>query len=169
MPRSAKRVWFLACPNTGLLNIAGPWEVLGHTNDVLGRTAYELELFGPSVPAVRTGHGITVSTLRSLPNAPERPPDVAIVAGASPRTPLPEGEARLVRWLRRNHARIPTVVSICTGAFVLGEAGLLDRRRATTHWLHLADLGARFPAARVVDDGIFVRDGRVWTSAGVMA
>jgi transcriptional regulator GlxA family with amidase domain len=169
MRQMVKRVWFLACPNTGLLSIGGPWEVLGHTNDVLGRTAYELELIGPSVPTVRTGHGITVSTVRSLPQAPRRFPDLAIVAGGSPRTPLPEGEARLVRWLRRHHAQIPTLVSICTGAFVLGEAGLLDGRRATTHWLHLGDLEARFPAAHVVDDGIFVRDGQVWTSAGLMA
>jgi transcriptional regulator GlxA family with amidase domain len=169
MREPVKRVWFFACPNTGLLSIGGPWEVLGHANDLLGRTAYELELFGPSVPAVRTGHGITVSTIRALPQAPKRLPDVAIVTGGSPRTPLPEGEARLVRWLRRHHARIPTIVSICTGAFVLGEAGLLDGRRATTHWLHLGDLEARFPTTQVVDDGIFVRDGRVWTSAGLMA
>jgi transcriptional regulator GlxA family with amidase domain len=94
---------------------------------------------------------------------------MAIVAGGSPRTPLPDGEARLVRWLRRHHRRIRTVVSICTGAFVLGEAGLLDGRRATTHWLHLRDLGARFPRARVVDEGIFVRDGGVWTSGGLTA
>ena len=50
MRRAVKRVWFLACPGTGLLNIANPWEVLGHTNDVLGRAAYELQLFGPGGP-----------------------------------------------------------------------------------------------------------------------
>jgi transcriptional regulator GlxA family with amidase domain len=83
--------------------------------------------------------------------------------------PLPDGQARLVTWLRRHHRRIPTIVSICTGAFLLGEAGLLDGRRATTHWLHLARLQTRFPAAHVVDQGIFVRDGGVWTSAGLTA
>jgi transcriptional regulator GlxA family with amidase domain len=55
------------------------------------------------------------------------------------------------------------------GAFVLGEAGVLDGRRATTHWLYLQELQARFPAARVVDDGIYVKDGNVWTSAGITA
>ena len=69
----------------------------------------------------------------------------------------------------RHHAGIRTIVSICTGAYVLGEAGLLDGRRATTHWLRLGDLRARFPAAKIVDEGIFVRDGRVWTSAGITA
>ena len=169
MRRAAKRVWFLVVPNTGLLNIGNPWEVLGHANDVLGRTAYELELLGPRGPSVSTGHGIVVGRIRSLPETIKRLPDIAIVAGGSPRVPLPEGEARLVPWLRRHHERIPTLVSICTGAFVLGEAGVLDGRRATTHWQFLGQLGSRFPRAHVVDEGIFVRDGKVWTSAGLTA
>jgi transcriptional regulator GlxA family with amidase domain len=167
--RGAKRVFFLVAPRTGLLNIAGPWEVLGHTNEVLGRTAYELELVGPTTPAMPTRHGLIVGAVRPLPGSSARPPDVAIVAGGSPLVPIPDGSARLAAWLRRHHARIPTIVSICTGAFILGEAGLLDGRSATTHWLRLEDLRARFPAARVVDEGIFVRDGRVWTSAGITA
>jgi transcriptional regulator GlxA family with amidase domain len=167
--RGVKRVWFLVVPHTGVLNIAGPWEVLGHANDVLGRAAYELELVGPRGPAVQTRHGLVVGGVRALPRTGGRLPDIAIVAGGSPRDPLPEGEARLVPWLRRYHARIPTVVSICTGAFVLGEAGVLDGRRATTHWLHLGDLRSRFPAVRVMDEGIFVRDDGVWTSAGLTA
>jgi transcriptional regulator GlxA family with amidase domain len=170
MRRRSQRVWFLVSPNTGLLNIGNPWEVLGHANDLLGYAAYELQLVGPRSPRVRTGHGIVLNGVRALPQSSRRLPDVAIVAGGSPRLPLPEdGEAKLVAWLRRHHARIPTLVSICTGAFVLGEAGVLDGRRATTHWQHLADLAARFPRAQVVDEGIFVRDGAVWTSAGLTA
>jgi transcriptional regulator GlxA family with amidase domain len=167
--RSAKRVWFLVAPGTGLLNIGGPWEVLGHANEVLGRAAYELAMVGPSAPAVRTRHGIFVGGIRPLPRTGARPPDVAVVAGGSPRSPMPDGEARLASWLRRYHAGIRTIVSICTGAFVLGESGLLDGRRATTHWLFVGELRSRFPAAEVVDEGIFVRDGRVWTSAGLTA
>jgi transcriptional regulator GlxA family with amidase domain len=169
MPRAPKLVWFLAAPGTGVLNIAGPWEVLGHANDVLGRAAYQLELVGPCGPALRTRHGLAVGGVRALPTSAKLLPQIAIVAGGSPRFPLPDGEARLVRWLRRYQRRIPTLVSICTGAFVLGEAGALDGRRATTHWQHLADLKARFPAAEVVDDGIFVKAGHVWTSAGLTA
>jgi transcriptional regulator GlxA family with amidase domain len=151
-----------------VLDIAGPWEVLGHANDVLGRAAYQLEALGPSAPTARTRHGLVVTGLRPLPRSGGRLPDVAIVAGA-PMRPLPAVDARLVPWLRRFHARIPTVVSICTGAFVLGAAGLLDGRRATTHWMFLDELRARFPAARVVDEGIFVKDRGVWTSAGITA
>ncbi|MEY4547672.1 MAG: hypothetical protein RL685_3867 [Pseudomonadota bacterium] len=169
MRHAVKRVWFLACPNTGLLNIGGPWEVLGHANDVLGCTAYALELYSPSAPALRTGHGLVVGPARALPRAPKILPDVVIVAGGSRLQPLPEAEARVVPWLRRHAPRIPLVVSICTGAFVLAEAGLLDGRKATTHWLALRELEARFPAVQVVDEGIYVRDGAVWTSAGLMA
>jgi transcriptional regulator GlxA family with amidase domain len=164
--RASKRVWFLVVPGTGVLDIAGPWEVLGHANDVLGRAAYRLEVLGPRAPAVQTRHGLVVGGLRPLPRSPARLPDVAIVAGA-PVRPQPEVDARLVPWVRRFHARIPTVASICTGAFVLGAAGVLDGRRATTHWMFLDLLRARFPAARVVDEGIFVKDGGVWTSAGI--
>jgi transcriptional regulator GlxA family with amidase domain len=169
MRRAVQRVWFLACPGTGLLNIANPWEVLGHTNDVLGRAAYELQMFGPGGALLRTGHGVGVTGVRPLPAAIRRLPDLVIVAGSSRRYPLPDAESKVAGWLRRHHRRIPRIVSICTGAFLLGEAGLLDGRRATTHWQYLKDLGVRFPRARVVDEGIFARDGKVWTSAGLTA
>ncbi|HXU04829.1 MAG TPA: GlxA family transcriptional regulator [Polyangia bacterium] len=168
MSKAPKTVWFLVVPRTGVLDIAGPWEVLGHANDVLGHTAYQLEAIGPRAPTIETRHGLVVSGIRPLPRTGDRLPDVAIVAGA-PLRPLPEVDDRLVPWLRRHHARIPTVVSICTGAFVLAAAGILDRRRATTHWMFLDELRARFPAVRVVDEGIFVKDRGVWTSAGITA
>jgi transcriptional regulator GlxA family with amidase domain len=168
MRRAPKRVWFLVVPRTGVLDIAGPWEVLGHANEVLGRTAYELEAVGPTAPTVRTRHGLVVGGLRPLPRAGAKValPDLAIVAGA-PVFPKPTEQASLVAWLRRHRARIPTLASVCTGAFVLGAAGALDGRRATTHWQFLGELRARYPAARVVDEGIYVKDGNVWTSAGI--
>jgi transcriptional regulator GlxA family with amidase domain len=161
----------LVVPRIGMLNVAGPWEVFGHANDLLGREAYALEAIGPSAPVARTRHGLVLSGVRPLPRRHgrrDRLPDVAIVAGA-PVRPFPAEQTSVVSWLRRHRARIPTLVSICTGAFVLGAAGVLDGRRATTHWLYLAELRARFPAARVVDEGIYVKDGNVWTSAGITA
>jgi transcriptional regulator GlxA family with amidase domain len=169
MRRSVRSVWFLVVPRTGLLDIAGPWEVLGHANEVLGWGAYDLDVVGPSAPSAPTRHGFIVGGIRTLPESTRRLPDVAIVAGGSARHPMPDGETRVAEWLRRHRRRLATVVSICTGAFVLGKAGILDGRRATTHWLHLRDLQARVPAAHVVDDGIFVRDEGVWTSAGITA
>ena len=167
--RFAKRVWFLVSPRTGLLNLAGPWEVFGHANEVIGREVYDLEALGPSAPIAYTRHGLTLGGLRPLPARPGRMPDVVIVAGASPVNPLPSDQAPIVQWLRRYCWRIPTIVSICTGAFILGEAGILDGRSAMTHWMYLEALRTRFPAASVVDEGIFVHDRGVWTSAGVTA
>lgn len=166
---STKKVWFLVVPGSELLDVSGPWEVLGHTNDVLGCCAYEAELVGPSGPEVATRHGLRVAGVLPLPRGATRLPDVAIVAGGSPLRPLPSPDLRLSRWLRRHRERIPTLISICTGAFLVGEAGLLDGHRVTTHWRFLSDLRARFPAASVVDEGIFVRDGDLWTSAGITA
>jgi transcriptional regulator GlxA family with amidase domain len=169
MPRPApKRVSFLTLPRTSLLNIAGPWEVLGHANEILGRPAYSLEMIGPAGPAAPTRFGLRLDGVRRLPRSGDRLPDVAIVAG-TPMDALPGPADRIVAWLRRFHRRIPTLVSICTGAFTLGAAGILDGRRATTHWMFLAELRRRFPAANVVDEGIFVEDRDVWTSAGITA
>jgi transcriptional regulator GlxA family with amidase domain len=168
MPQSTERVWILVVPGTGLLNIAGPSDVFGITNQVLGRNAYEVELVGPSAPVSRTRYGVTVSGIRPLPRTAARLPDIAIVAG-SPVRSGPEVDAKLVPWLRRYHRKITTVVSTCTGAFTLAKAGVLDGRRATTHWLYLEEFRTRFPAVHVVDEGIFVQDGNVWTSAGVTA
>ncbi len=152
-----------------MINVAGPWEVLGHANDLLGREAYRLQVFGPSAPVNRTRFGLCLSEVRPLPTRFDDPPDTVIVAGASPADPIPEDHAPLVPWLRRHRPQIKRVVSVCTGAFALAAAGILDGRRATTHWLHLKTLRARFPKVRAVDEGIYVRDRGVWTSAGVTA
>ncbi len=141
--RSRKRVWFFVVPGSDLLDITGPWEVLRHANDLLGRTAYEIELVGPGGPTLRTRHDLVIAGVRPLPAKVRRLPDVAVIAGSSPATPLPKAEALLVQWLRRHHRRISTMVSICTGAFVLGEAGVLEGHRATTHWRHLDELRSR--------------------------
>jgi transcriptional regulator GlxA family with amidase domain len=169
MSRGTKRVCILAVPGTDALDLAGPWSVFGHANDVLGRTAYELTLHGPRARTIPTRHGLLVGGVRGLPRAAARPPDIALVAGGSPLDPLPLPEQELARWLKRQAHRIRTLVSICTGAFVLGAAGLLDGKKVTTHWRFLGELQRRFPRARVLDEGIFVRHGPLWTSAGIAA
>jgi transcriptional regulator GlxA family with amidase domain len=142
--------------------------VLGYTNEVLAREVYALQLISPLGGDTRTRHGLAISGARPLGSA-ARPPDIVVVAGGATASPLPPSEALAARWLRKRYRAIPTLISICTGAFVLGEAGLLDGRRATTHWRYLDALRQRFPKARVVDDDIFLSDGRIWTSAGITA
>ena len=75
----------------------------------------------------------------------------------------------LVDWVRQRAGRVRRVASVCTGAFLLAAAGVLDGRRAATHWMYCTKLAQRFPSVRVESDPIFVRDGPVWTSAGVTA
>ena len=164
-----RTIWILAAPHTSLLNVTGAWEVFSHTNDAMGSAAYELGLYGPVGPQVTTAHGLTIGNLRPLPRSFRHPPDVVIVAGGSAFAPSSEFDLAIARWLRRHARRIDDIVSICAGAFTLGEAGLLDGRRATTHWMALAELRERFPEANVVDEGIYVKDGAVWTSAGSTA
>jgi transcriptional regulator GlxA family with amidase domain len=166
---AAKHVWFLVLPRISMINVAGPWEVLGHANDLLGREAYCLQAFGPSAPAVQTRFGLGLSGVKPLPSRFDPPPDTVVVAGGSPADPIPADHAPLVPWLRLHRPRIKRVVSVCTGAFTLAAAGVLDGRRATTHWMYLGALRERFPKVRVIDQGIYVRDRGVWTSAGVTA
>jgi transcriptional regulator GlxA family with amidase domain len=94
--------------------------------------------------------------------------DVLVVAGGSG-TPGAMFDADLVRWLRRATRRSTYVTSVCSGAFVLAEAGVLDGKRATTHWSVCDVLAERYPTIEVDPDPIYVRDGSVWTSAGVTA
>lgn len=165
---AARRVWVVTFPGAELLDVTGPWEVLHHTNDVLGRQVYETELVTPLAGALPTRHGLTLGGARTLRAAEARGlPALLIVAGGTPLRPLPAAEAKLVAWARRRQRDVALWVSICTGAFVLGEAGLLDGQRATTHWRWTAELRARFPKAKVIDDSIYERNPRVWTSAGI--
>src|SRR5262245_49219460 len=170
MKRRTRQVWFIVFPGSELLDLSGPWAVLGYTNEVIQREVYALHLISPHGGETPTRHGLALSGTRPLGQAVARgAPDIVVVAGGATVSPLPPSEARAAQWLRKRSRSIPTLVSICTGAFVLGEAGLLDGRRATTHWQYVDVLRRRFPRARVVDNDIFLRDGRVWTSAGITA
>ena len=170
MPRVSRAVWIVVFPGSELLDVSGPWEVMSQANDLLGYDAYALEMVTPVAGDVHTRHGVVLGGARTLRALARRGlPDLLLIAGGNPTLPLPRAERSCARWLAEHQRQIPRVVSICTGAFVLGEAGLLDGRRATTHWLWTAELRRRFPRAQVVEDGIFERSGRVWTSAGITA
>src|SRR4051812_20693893 len=170
MPAAPRIVWMFTFPRAELLDLAGPWAVLGHANDVAGRRAYEPMVVSAAGGTVATRHDLAIAETRSLAAAARgKSPHTIVVAGGTPEPSAPDAERKLAHWLRRHHAKVPRIVSICTGAFVLGNAALLDGRRVTTHWAVLDTLAAAFPRANVVNDGIFQRDGRIWTSAGVTA
>lgn len=161
-----RRVWFLMAPGAELLDLAGPWEVFSHTNDVLGRCAYALELRTVDGVDVETRHGLRIGPARQLKRSKEAP-EVLLVAGGDPTGGTSPNDQVVVSWLARHHKRAEIVGAICTGAFILAAAGVLDNRRAMTHWMFLDALAARYPEVHVVREGIFVRDGNAWTSAGI--
>lgn len=130
-------------------------------NAELGQEAYRLTVMSEHGGAVRSSLGIAVET---VPLA--EPPDTLMVLGELlPRAVTPALRAYIARAGRASRR----VAGVCTGAFALAEAGLLDGRSATTHWAHARRLQERFPAVRVDEDRIFIVDGNVWTSAGMSA
>jgi len=154
------------------LDVTGPLEVFAGANrwqsgqdpDSPGDPAYRIRAASLAGRPVRTSSGLRLVPDEDL--ADQVGPDVLIVPGG-------EGTRRadpgLVAWLSTHGPRARRLVSVCTGAFLLAEAGLLDRRRVTTHWAYCATLAARFPEITVDPDPIFVTDGHVTTSAGVTA
>jgi transcriptional regulator GlxA family with amidase domain len=94
-------------------------------------------------------------------------PDTLVVVGGTGATT--SRDRAISHWIRQKARRARRVASICTGAFLLAEAGLLDRRRATTHWKYAPEMATRFPKVTVDPDPIFVKDDKIYTSAGVTA
>ena len=170
--RRPRRVALLAFPEAQSLDVIGPLEVFSSATRLLGRDpsrgarGYQIELLSSSGDGpVRTSCGVALLA-RGLPVRSAAPPDTLIVAGGTG-TPAAVSDLALVAWLRGVAPRVRRLASVCTGAFLLAEAGLLDGRRATTHWSACAALARRYPRVRVDPDPIFVRDGAVYTSAGV--
>lgn len=160
-----RRVVIVAFPGVQTLDVTGPAEVLRAATKI-HPPGYEVTLVAPEEGPLRTS---TVTLAPDLPiSACRFPIDTLIVAGGTG-TRRAEEDEHLIEWLRAAAGRARRVTSVCTGAFLLARAGLLDGRRATTHWASCADLAARYPKVTVEPDPIFVRDGDVATSAGVTA
>jgi transcriptional regulator GlxA family with amidase domain len=160
-----RTILLLAFDDVQLLDVAGPLEVF-HTASRLG-APYRVELATPDARPVRTSSGVELDGTAGL-RVPPGGIDTLIVAGGFG-TRSSGRDERLVPFVRRAAARSRRVASVCTGAYLLAEAGVLDGRRATTHWASADHLAARHEAVDVDPEPIFVRDGHVWTSAGVTA
>ena len=166
-----RRIDILAFANVQLLDVAGPLQAFASANELACAHGFAPP-YSPRVVAADGGGTVTTSAglgivAEPLPDDAE-PSDTLVVAGGwgvydAARDPA------LVAWVRAQAASARRVASVCTGAFLLAAAGLLDERRAVTHWTRCAELGRRYPAVRVEPDPIFIRDGDVWTSAGVTA
>jgi transcriptional regulator GlxA family with amidase domain len=161
---SPRRVVVLALPRTQALDLAGPIDVLASATERVA-PGYAVELVTPGGGHVRCSSGLTVAA-EPLP-APA-PMDTLLVLGGED-VPASARDPGLREWVLASSARAERTVSICTGAFVLAAAGLLDGRRATTHWTRCEDLARAYPQVVVEPDRIFTRDGPIGTSAGVSA
>src|SRR5829696_8620284 len=162
-----RRVVIAAFPRVQTLDVFGPAEVFATATQLAqGRAAYEVEVVAAQPGPLPTS-SVSIHPDRTIDEC-RGPIDTLVVAGGRGVKAAVEDE-RLVAWLRAAAKHSRRVTSVCTGAFLLARAGLLDGRRATTHWASCSDLAARYPEVTVEADPIFVRDGNVATSAGVTA
>jgi transcriptional regulator GlxA family with amidase domain len=159
-----RRIAFLIFPDIQLLDAAGPIAAF----EIAGRYVpgtYELAVVAPDPGLVRSTSGAALAAERLDPTEAL---DTLIVAGGDG-TRAASNDDALLAAVRQAAANARRVASVCSGAFILAAAGLLNDRRATTHWSRTADFTRRFPAVRLEPDRIFVKDGKVWTSAGITA
>jgi transcriptional regulator GlxA family with amidase domain len=156
-----QRVIFALVPEVEVLDLAGPVQAFHEANHCGG--AYEVHVCAVE-SRLRMDQGLWLSDLEPLPETGVD--DLVLVPGAR-LAAMERIDPVLVRWLRESHRRGARLASICTGAFALGEAGLLDGRQCTTHWSRVDELQRRFPRARVLTNRLFVEDGPVITSAGI--
>ncbi|MBS1708690.1 MAG: GlxA family transcriptional regulator [Armatimonadetes bacterium] len=161
MPRL--RVGFLLFPEFAALDLVGPHEVFAAAKapDCEG---YEILTVGLDRKPVRSESGLTMA-VNTASDDVEPLDTIVIPGGVGLRNPAVL--KRVVPWLVRQEPRTRRIASVCTGLYGLASTGLMDGRRATTHWQFVADVAKRFPAVHVVEDRLFVSDGKFHTSAGV--
>ncbi|WP_326669344.1 GlxA family transcriptional regulator [Streptomyces sp. NBC_01257] len=159
----AHRVVVISTPPVSMFNIAIP-EMLFSKVEIDGEPGYETVYCTPDPGPVRTSGGLDVQIEGGLGLIESA--DTVILAGAGSRE---EPDPRILAALRRASADGRRIASICTGAFALAEAGLLDGRAATTYWTYTGELGDRYPSVDLQKDVLFVQDGRVLTSSGYAA
>ena len=157
----------LAFEGAQVLDVAGPMQILAAVNDELSSPGYRFVLLAAKKGAFATTSGIRLVADGGYAALPRRIDTLIVAGGDGVGSAMQDGALR--HAIRTGAGRARRVASVCTGAFLLAEAGLLDGKRATTHWRAADQLARRFPETRVEPDAIYVRDGKFWSSAGVTA
>jgi transcriptional regulator GlxA family with amidase domain len=152
------------------LDVTGPLEVFAGAERLIAETGraepgYDIRVLSPDGGSVRTSSGLCITPDGSIRDAPSRL-DTLIVAGGAGHA-CAARDADLIAWIAGASSQARRTASVCTGAFLLAEAGVLSGRRASTHWAWAGELAGSYPDVHVEPEPIFVRDGDVWTSAGV--
>jgi len=166
-----KRVGIVVFPDVEVLDFCGPFEVFSVTrlDETLRRedpSPFEVVLVAETAGPVVTTGGMKVIPDHTLDDCP--PLDILVVPGGWG-TRTQRLNARLVGWIAERAKQVETLTSVCTGSLLLGQAGLLDGRRATTHWRALDMMRELFPAIKVEEKMHVVEEGNVLTSAGISA
>ena len=161
------RVVIIGFEGMQTLDLTGPAEVFAAASRSAGRPVYRVVIASVGGGERTTSCGLGVRTVDLRRIRPHRGDTVVVAGGDAPPIRDAATDPALLRWLGRAARVVRRVTSVCSGAFVLAAAGLLDGKRAATHWSACDELARRFPAVTVDGNAIFVRDGAIWTSAGV--
>ncbi len=155
-----------------LLDVSGPVQTFATANEIVaesgGEPPYRIAVGSRRGGPICTSSGLPLVTQPTSKFSGTAQIDTLIVPGG-PGVHEALKDKNTISWVRRNSAKARRVASVCTGAFLLAEAGLLDGRRATTHWKSCARLQENYPKIHVEHDPIYLTDGKIWTSAGVTA
>lgn len=168
MTHALRAIHILAFPNVQLLDVTGPLQVFASANEHAVEQGFETP-YAPAVIARQEGSVVSWAGLglHTQP-LPETPSDTLIIAGGRGVHAALKDQT-LVQWVRNQAAGARRVASVCTGAFLLAEAGLLDGHRVVTHWDSCDELAVSYPALQVDPEPIFINEDALWTSAGVTA
>ncbi|NWE49844.1 GlxA family transcriptional regulator [Pseudomonas gingeri] len=166
-----RTILFLAYPEMGLLDLTGAQTVFWAATKAMaerGLPGYERPTASMTGGPIRTAEGLVVET-QALSGFAGQAVDTVIVPGAPEILRALENSGELIEWIAAAAPTVRRTASVCSGAFLLAQAGLLETKRAVTHWAMCDMLKSRFSTIEVDQDAIFIQQGGVWTSAGVTA
>jgi transcriptional regulator GlxA family with amidase domain len=165
---SNRRIVVVAVPPVDELDLVGPLQVFNSVNRLAGRTIYAIEVVTNTKRLTVEGEGGVFSFIARdhFDNVDGVCDSVLVVCGLGSRSVR---DTALSAWLKKKAIEVRRLGAVCVGSFLLAEAGLLNGRRATTHWKFGRELAARYPAVRVEHEPLWVKDGNVYTSAGISA
>jgi transcriptional regulator GlxA family with amidase domain len=165
---SSRRIIVVAVPPVDELDLVGPLQVFNSVNRLAGRTIYSIEVVTNAHHRTVAGEGgvLTFIAQHRFNRVEGQCDSVLLVCGVVSRSVR---DAALSAWLRKMAGKVRRLGAVCVGVFLLAEAGLLNGRRATTHWKFGRELAARYPRVQVEHDPLWVKDGHIYTSAGISA
>lgn len=161
-----KKIYFLLFNNFHLLDFSGPLQVFESANKMLGHDFYDISLISNSVEPIQTHFGISI-TSAYLPELAEEIDTLIVCGGIGVHEACKDN--KLMAWFTLHKPYFKRIVSICSGAFLLAEWGMLNGKSAVTHWVSCENLRKKHPLVNVKEDKIFINEGNIWTSAGVTA